>query len=70
MRKCFAVPHNANAGAIRINLAGREKNGRIKPGEEYQALCDELERDLGDIVNLDTGQALVKEVVRNLIVQK
>jgi predicted AlkP superfamily phosphohydrolase/phosphomutase len=64
MRKYFAVPHNANAGAIRINLEGREKDGRVKPGKEYQTLCDELERDLRDIVNLDSGEPLIRDVVR------
>jgi hypothetical protein len=29
--QCFAVPHNDIAGAVRVNLAGREPNGHVQP---------------------------------------
>jgi predicted AlkP superfamily phosphohydrolase/phosphomutase len=63
-RKCFVVPHNENSGAIRINLVGREPNGKVNPGPEAEAFCDALIKDLMDIVKLDTGEPLVDEVVR------
>jgi predicted AlkP superfamily phosphohydrolase/phosphomutase len=63
-RKCFAVPHNENAGAVRINLVGREPAGRIRPGAEYEAYIKSLTRDLLNLTNVDTGQPVVKEVVR------
>jgi predicted AlkP superfamily phosphohydrolase/phosphomutase len=63
-RKCFAVPHNENAGAVRINLVGREPVGRIKPGAEYEAYIKSLTRDLLDVTNVDTGRPVIKEVVR------
>jgi predicted AlkP superfamily phosphohydrolase/phosphomutase len=57
-RKCFAVLHNENAGGLRINVAGREPAGCVKPGADYEAVCASLTRDLLDLVNVD------KEVVR------
>jgi predicted AlkP superfamily phosphohydrolase/phosphomutase len=63
-RLCFATPNNDVYGSIRINLIGREPQGRIRPGEEYDAFCRELERDLKSFVNLDTGRPLVRNVLR------
>ncbi len=63
-RRCFALPHNDISGAVRINLAGREPNGLVEPGAAYEALCDQLTGDLKEIVNLDTGEALVDRVIR------
>lgn len=61
--RAFCSPSDFN-GAIRINLEGREPNGRVKPGSEYDALCDELISELGRLVNLDSGEPAVAEVVR------
>jgi Uncharacterized conserved protein len=58
------VPHNENSGAIRINLVGREPNGQVQPGVEYNALCEALTEDLLDLVNFDTGRRVVREVIR------
>ena len=63
-RKCFTVPNNDVYGAIRVNLAGREPQGRIQPGAEYDAFCTELTQDLLDIINVDTGKPLVRRVLR------
>lgn len=63
-RSCFAVLHNDISGAIRVNLVGREPNGRIHPGPEFDAFCERLTRDLLEIVNVETGQPIVREVVR------
>jgi predicted AlkP superfamily phosphohydrolase/phosphomutase len=62
-RSYFYVPHNEISGAVRINLKGREENGRIEPGPEYDRLCDGLAHDLAGLVNADTGRPIVKEVV-------
>jgi predicted AlkP superfamily phosphohydrolase/phosphomutase len=62
-RKCFAVPHNENAGAIRINLVGREPDGKVERADLDDFMA-ELIKDLKDIVNLETGEQLVKDVVR------
>lgn len=63
-RRYFALPHNDISGAIRINLVGREPNGLVEPGPEYDALCRQLTADLKEITNLDTGKALVDQVIR------
>ena len=63
-RKFYAVLHNESAGGIRINVAGREPAGRVKPGAEYEAVCDSLTRDLLGLVNAETGKPVIQEVVR------
>jgi len=63
-RLCFATPNNDVYGGIRVNLVGREPQGRIRPGEEYDAFCRELEADLKAFLNLDTGRPLVRNVLR------
>jgi predicted AlkP superfamily phosphohydrolase/phosphomutase len=61
--KAFAIP-NDYAGAIRINLKGREPHGLVAPGREYDALCDFLIEEIGRLVNPDTGKEAVSRVVR------
>jgi predicted AlkP superfamily phosphohydrolase/phosphomutase len=63
-RDYFAVPTNDNCGGIRINLKGREPEGRVSPGAEYDRLCGDLANDLCEIVNQETGQPLVRAVLR------
>lgn len=63
-RKFFAIPHNQNAGAIRINLVGREPDGRVKPGYEFDELCEQLSAKLKSLTNADTGGPVVDEVVK------
>ncbi len=63
-RNCFTIPNNDTYGGIRINLVGREPRGKIKPGVEYEAFCQELTQDLMAIINVDTGKPLVKQVIR------
>ena len=63
-RKCFELPHNENAGGVRINVVGREPAGCVKPGADYEAVCNSLTKDLLDLVNADTGGPVVKEVIR------
>ena len=63
-RRCFAVPHNDIAGAVRVNLAGREPNGHVQPGADYDAFFTQLRRDILELRNLDTGNAIATDVVR------
>jgi predicted AlkP superfamily phosphohydrolase/phosphomutase len=63
-KRCFGAPNNDVYGAIRVNLVGREPHGRVRPGEEYERFCAELERDLLALVNVDTGLPLVKQVLK------
>ena len=61
--RAFCVP-NDFSGAIRINLKGREPNGIVEQGEEYDKLCDELIKELNSLVNPATGRKAVSEVLR------
>lgn len=51
-------------GYIRINLKGREAQGVVEPGAEYEALCDSIATGLGAWVDADTGEPVVREVAR------
>jgi predicted AlkP superfamily phosphohydrolase/phosphomutase len=62
--KCSSVSNNNSSGAIRINLIGREPEGKVHPGIEYDRFCQQLSEDLKAIVNDDTGEPLVREVLR------
>jgi predicted AlkP superfamily phosphohydrolase/phosphomutase len=61
--RAFCIPGDF-PGAIRINLKGREPNGLVEPGEEYESLCEQLINELQSLVNPDTGEKAVSEVVR------
>jgi predicted AlkP superfamily phosphohydrolase/phosphomutase len=62
-RRLFTVPHNDIAGAIRVNLAGREPSGRVRP-EEVDGVFESLRRELLAVRNLETGEPIVEDVVR------
>lgn len=59
----FAVPHNANAGAIRINLRGRDPKGIVDPAE-LPALLDHLTTRLERLTNPHNREPIVSEVIR------
>jgi len=61
---CFDVPNGEVYGAIRVNLVGREPQGKIKPGADYDAFCERLARELSALINADTGQPAVRRVLR------
>jgi predicted AlkP superfamily phosphohydrolase/phosphomutase len=63
-RRFFEVYANDRSGGIRVNLAGRESHGIVQPGAEYDAVCDELIARLREVVNAETGDPLVAEVVK------
>jgi predicted AlkP superfamily phosphohydrolase/phosphomutase len=64
-RSCFVVPTNANSAGIRLNLAGREPDGRIKRGRESDEFIACLINDLQEITDPSDGRQLVKEVIRS-----
>jgi hypothetical protein len=43
--KCFGVENNHAHAGIRVNVEGRELEGKLKPGPEVDEFCDELARD-------------------------
>lgn len=75
--KCFIVNFGADfrrhraycypsdfSGAIRINLKGREPQGIVELGEEYEVLCDEIVEEMKQLVNIDTGESASVEVFK------
>jgi len=64
-RRYFSIPNNDAYGGIRINLAGREPQGVIAPGEEYDAICKSLSEDLAAFINVSSGEPLVNRVLHS-----
>ncbi len=60
--KAFALP-SFSEGYIRINLKGREAQGIVAP-EEYDAVCEEITRELRQMKDARTGTPMVTEVMR------
>lgn len=63
-RRCFETHCNERTGGIRINLVGRESHGTVQPGTEYDALCEWLIAQLGDVRNDETGEPLIRQIQR------
>jgi len=59
----FGLP-SAFTGFIRVNLRGREPQGIVAPGAEYDALLDRLESDLWQLRDPETGEAPVASIAR------
>lgn len=59
----FAIP-TFYAGLIRVNLRGREPQGIVAPGAEYEALLDRLEVDLRQLTDPVTGAPAVGDISR------
>jgi predicted AlkP superfamily phosphohydrolase/phosphomutase len=51
-------------GYIRLNVAGREADGLVSPGREYDQLCEEVGSGLCAFVDADSGDPVVEEVER------
>lgn len=63
-QRFFLSPNNFVFGGVRLNVVGREPHGQVRPGAEYDAVCDQLAEDLLALVNLDTGGPVVRRVTR------
>ena len=63
-RMYFPHPNNREEAGIRINLAGRDPAGFVQPGAHYDAVCDQLTRDLLALKDADTGAPIVRNVLR------
>ena len=61
-RLFFPLKNNDNAGAVRLNLVGRESRGRVTRAEAAP-LLRRLVDDLRAIVNAETGEPLIHEIV-------
>lgn len=62
--RVFSIDKNHAHAGLRINLVGREPEGKVMPGEEYQQLLDQLTVDFKLLINQETGKALVEEIYR------
>ena len=61
--RAFCLP-NDFSGAIRINLIGREPAGTVAPGADYAAVLQLLEDSLRELVQISTGEPVVRDVLR------
>ncbi|MBI4229123.1 MAG: alkaline phosphatase family protein [Deltaproteobacteria bacterium] len=59
--KYFPLPMD-HAGYIRINLKGREPQGIVEPGNEYNAICNELEEAFLSFRDIKTNKPIVDKV--------
>jgi predicted AlkP superfamily phosphohydrolase/phosphomutase len=59
-----AYSFGRHLGSIYVNLEGREPHGCVKPGAEYEALRDEIERLAADFRDPHTGRRLIGQVLR------
>ncbi|HJU66495.1 MAG TPA: alkaline phosphatase family protein [Gemmatimonadaceae bacterium] len=61
--RAFPLPMDS-AGFVRINKKGREPEGIVEPGPEYDALCEELGNAFLTFRDAHSGAPIVREVVR------
>ncbi|WP_447963593.1 alkaline phosphatase family protein [Nitrospira sp. Ecomares 2.1] len=62
--KCFSIHDTPSHAGIRVNLVGREPEGKVQPGPDYQQFCMELEKDLLGIINVKTGKPVIQRIIR------
>ncbi len=60
--RAFVIPSFSDVH-LRINLAGRERDGLVAGGD-YEAACDEVERELGACRDARTGQPVFVKISR------
>ncbi|NKB56360.1 MAG: hypothetical protein GKS00_08495 [Alphaproteobacteria bacterium] len=63
-RRHFVMPCNNDGGGIRLNVIGREPEGKIQPGAEYDEHCRWLMESLSAVVDADTGEPILQQVVK------
>jgi predicted AlkP superfamily phosphohydrolase/phosphomutase len=56
--------HGDGTSFVRVNLAGREPNGTVAPGDAYNALCEELAAFIEKIEYADTGAPAAVRISR------
>jgi predicted AlkP superfamily phosphohydrolase/phosphomutase len=59
--RVFVVP-NSNEGYFRVNLAGREPRGMVKPGAEYDDILGQLHEELTQLTNPVNGRRVAERV--------
>ena len=61
--QCFVVDNGLVVGGIRVNLVGREPQGRVTPAAAPE-FCQALAGDLLDVVDVESGGPIVSRVLR------
>ena len=56
--------YSLDPGRVFINLQGREPRGSVEPGADYERVCRQLEEELLQMRDPDTGQPMVQRVYR------
>jgi len=59
-----AYSFGRHLGSIYINVKGREPQGIVEPGQEYETVRDEIERLAYDFPDPRTGRKLIGQVLR------
>jgi predicted AlkP superfamily phosphohydrolase/phosphomutase len=62
-QRFFLAPNNYVYGGVRLNKAGREPNGCVRPAD-VEAVIEGLARDLRALVNTATGDPAIRGVER------
>jgi len=60
--RAFAIPNNDSVGAIRISVRGRDRDGLVEPGDEYESVCRDITDALYELTDKKGGRPLVKQV--------
>lgn len=61
--RLFCIP-NSNEGYFRVNLRGREPQGMVAPGAEYEGLLDALCTELASLRNPVNGASAAERITR------
>jgi predicted AlkP superfamily phosphohydrolase/phosphomutase len=59
----FMEPNNYVYGGVRLNLKGREPRGTVHP-DDFDSTCAALTKDLLSLVNVATGDPVIRSVIR------
>jgi predicted AlkP superfamily phosphohydrolase/phosphomutase len=60
--RAFAIPNNDSVGAIRVSVKGRDRDGLVEPGREYEEVCRDIAAALYELTDKKSGRRLVKQV--------
>jgi predicted AlkP superfamily phosphohydrolase/phosphomutase len=62
--RAFAIHLNFPTMGVQLNVKGREQNGLVEQGAQYEQIRDELIAQLKTIEDPSTGRPVVKEIYR------
>ncbi|MEN3974476.1 alkaline phosphatase family protein [Emcibacter sp. SYSU 3D8] len=61
-QRCFAIEPSEHVSGIRLNLAGRDPHGLLRP-HEVEDYCRQLVSGLRDLVDPESGERVIQDVV-------